>query len=212
MIALPAAYDVAPFADRQGPLVVLEGVSGIGKTTLTKLLARRLDGTSLHTLPVPHSVWSAQANEHMRALPQFAFYLSGLLHASDHIRAALPIGAVVADRYTSSVTACHAAVHGIAPDDVAALIHPFRPYLVVPDHTFYLRCSPQTLRERMSTKRDIKQDDTDLFDIPGRFEQLVENFETVAAGDPTATVLDTDRRSPGQLADTIRTILETGRA
>lgn len=212
MIALPAAYDIASYDDREGPLVVLEGVSGIGKTTLTKLLARRLDGTSLHTLPVPHSVWSAQANEHMRALPQFAFYLSGLLHAADRIRAALPMGAVVADRYTSSVTACHAAVHGIAPDDVAALIHPFRPYLAVPDRTFYLHGSPQVLRERLSTKRDIKQDDTDLFDIPGRLKQLVENFEIVAASDPTATVLHTDGRSPDQLADTILTILEADRA
>jgi thymidylate kinase len=212
VIALPAAYDTIPYDDRQGPFVVLEGVSGIGKSTLAKLLTRRLSGTSVHTLTAPHSDWSAQANERMRALPQFAFYLSGLLHASDRIRAALPLGAVVADRYTPSVTACHAAAHAIDPTDVAALIDPFRAYLVVPDHTFYLRCSPHTLRERLITKQDIKQDDTDLFDIPGRFKQLVENFETVAATDPTAVLLDTDGHSPDQLADTILAILEPDHA
>ncbi|MQS36805.1 dTMP kinase [Streptomyces katsurahamanus] len=206
---LPAAYRPTPRSEnRQGLFVVLEGVSGIGKSTLTALLARRMNATSLHTLAGPHTGWSLEANEQLRALPQFAFYLSGLLHASDRVRQAVTIGPVVADRYASSVTACHAAVHDLDPVEVAVLMDPFRPYLIVPDATFYLACSEATLRERMARKLDIKHDDTDLFDVPNRYKQLLDNFEQVAAGDPTAVILPTDGRSPDQLADTIATHLE----
>ncbi|MFJ4771528.1 dTMP kinase [Streptomyces uncialis] len=210
---LPAAYRPIPRAEsRQAPFVVLEGVSGIGKSTLTALLARRMNATSLHTLAAPHTGWSLEANEQLRSLPQFAFYLSGLLHASDRVRQAVTVGPVVADRYASSVAACHAAVHGLDPAEVAVLIDPFRPYLIVPDATFYLTCSEATLRSRMADKLDIKQDDTDLFDVAGRYKQLLENFEQVATSDSTAVILPTDDQSPDQLADTIAAHLEEVRA
>ncbi|WP_229868463.1 dTMP kinase [Streptomyces inusitatus] len=210
---MPAAYRPVPRTEsRQGPFVVLEGVSGIGKSTLTALLAHRMNATSLHTLADPHTGWSPEANEQLRSLPQFAFYLSGLLHASDLVRQAVTVGPVVADRYASSVAACHAAVHGLDPAEVGVLIDPFRPYLIVPDATFYLTCSEATLRSRMTGKLDIKQDDTDLFDVADRYKQLLENFEQVATSDSTAVILPTDDQSPDQLADTIAAHLEEARA
>ncbi|MEU1806888.1 hypothetical protein [Streptomyces sp. NPDC019937] len=78
------------------------------------------------------------------SLPQLAFYLSGVLHASDSIRHCRIIGPVVADRYVSSVIACHAAVHGVEVETVIALLNPFHSYLEIPTCTFYL--STQTAR------------------------------------------------------------------
>ncbi|MFF7123969.1 dTMP kinase [Streptomyces sp. NPDC016566] len=212
MSALNAPY--TPGADdvRQGPFVVLEGVSGVGKSTLSRVLAKRLGGTAIHTLTDPHTGWSDVINRELRPLPQFAFYLSGLLHASDVVRQALSVGPVVADRYASSVVACHSAVNRLGLDQVRELITPFRSYLVSPDATFYLVSSDHTLKERMGTKTDVKQDDTDLFDVPGRLARLRENFQVVADEDPTAVVLPTDSRSLRDLADTIIKHLEDGRA
>ncbi|MET7621589.1 thymidylate kinase [Streptomyces sp. NPDC005408] len=200
MTLLRAPY--APVDDDlpKGRLYVLEGVSGIGKSTLTALLAKRLDATTLHTLPEPLASWSRTMNIALRPLPQFAFYLSGLLHASDLIRDGLGHGHVVADRYASSVIACHAAVHGLGVDQVTGLLAPFRPYLVPPARTFYLRAREDTLRERLRHKTDTKQDDTDLFTVPGRLAALLAQFDTVAVGDPTAVVLDTDDHTPDELA------------
>ncbi|MFE3250948.1 dTMP kinase [Streptomyces sp. NPDC059209] len=209
-MSLSPTYAPIPFdrQGRRGPFVVLEGVSGVGKSTLAGILAERLGGASLHTLTAPHVDWSAQAANQLRPLPQFAFYLSGLLHVSDRVRRALTGGPLIADRYTSSVVACHAAAHGIDTAGVSRLLEPFRSYLTVPDHTFYLRCSESALRERMRSKRDLKKDDTDLFEVPGRLKQLLKNFESEAAADSTAIILDTDHATPNELASQITARLE----
>lgn len=108
----------------------------------------------------------------------------------------------------SSVIACHCAVHGVDMDQVTGFLEPFRPYLAVPIRTFYMRASESTLRERLERKPDIKQDDTELFGVPGRLARLVTHFDTVAATDPSAVILDTDNRTPSQLLDEIMDVVE----
>ncbi|MFI2078108.1 dTMP kinase [Streptomyces triculaminicus] len=214
-MSLPSAYVPAPCARSRGRFIVLEGVSGVGKTTIKDLLADRMAASSLHTLPRPHSDWSPTVNARLQPLPQFAFYLSGLLHASDTIRIYHRHSPVVADRYVSSVLACHAAVHGIALEDVQRMLQPFRPYLETPDHTFYLRCSEASLRQRLAAKEHsgaLTPDDAELFSVPGRLQRLVANFEAVAEADPSAVVVDTDGKPPGELADWITGYLEAERA
>ncbi|MFD6321987.1 dTMP kinase [Streptomyces sp. NPDC058442] len=208
MNRLPPPYQPLFFESRPQPVIVLEGVSGIGKSTLADLLARRLKASSFHTLPKPHTGWSPTINAHLRSLPQLAFYLSGVLHASDRVRHARTLGPVVADRYVSSVIACHAAVHHVPVDTVANLLEPFRPYLVTPTLTVYLRCSEESLRERMAAKQDVKSDDTDLFEVPGRLSRLLANFAHVAERDKTAVWLDTDCKTPEELADRVLADLE----
>lgn len=200
---LPSAYQPLSVGGLPHPFVVLEGVSGIGKSTLARELSRRLGATYLHTLPAPHTDWSAAANERLRALPQFAFYASGLLHAADVAREARRTGPVVADRYASSVVACHAAVHEVPVEEAARLLAPFGTYLETPTRTYYLRCSEEALRRRLAVKRDVKQDDLDLFATPGRLARLLANFHAVQAGDATAVLLDTDGASVDDLAERI---------
>ncbi|MGW5397761.1 dTMP kinase [Streptomyces sp. NPDC003952] len=209
---LPRAFEPITYdEDRAEAFVALESPSGFGKSTLAKLLARRWSGSVLHTLAPPHAEWSQEASS-LKPLPQFAFYLSGLLHVSDRARKALTIGPVIADRYASSVVACQAAIHGASTIEVDQMLVPFRPYIVKPDVTFYLRCSEEALRARLGRKQDFKQDDADLFGVPGRFKSLVECFEKVAASDPTAVMLDTDNSSPADLADMITSHMEERRA
>jgi dTMP kinase len=207
-VTLPAPYRPLSLDGPPHPFIVLEGVSGIGKSTLAQALVQRLGATSLHTLPPPHTNWSTLVNARLRCLPQFAFYLSGLLHAADAIRAKRSVTPVVADRYTSSVVACHAAVHDIPVGEVAQLLGPFRPYLEAPTRTFYLTCSEAALSERLATKSDVKRDDLELLAVHGRLARLLGNFQTVQDADPTAVALNTDGKSPEDLADWILTYLE----
>ncbi|MGD6755800.1 thymidylate kinase [Streptomyces sp. BH105] len=211
-MSLPPAYAPRTYADTGRPFIALEGPSGMGKSTLERLLTRRLRATSLHTLPLPHNYWSKAVNSRLSPLPQLCFYLSGLLHASDCVRTSRTISPVIADRYQSSVLACHAAVHGIPVEQVRHLAAPFLPYIVQPTHTFYLRCPKETLQARMRTKDDLKQDDTDLLTVPGRLDQVLFNFEAVAAQDPSAIWIDTDGKAPDHVAHEIVQTLERTRA
>ncbi|WP_425834171.1 thymidylate kinase [Streptomyces fractus] len=199
MSVLPVDYRPRTHEGTARPFLVLEGISGIGKSTLTRLLTHRMSAEQLHTLPQPHNSWSKVVNDRLAPLPQLAFYLSGLLHAADRVRTARQSSPVIADRYQSSVLACHGAVHHIAIEQVRRLADPFLPYVMQPTITFYLRCSEETLRARLRTKRDIKQDDTDLIAVPGRLKQLLFNFEAIAADDPSAVWIDTDGKTPDQL-------------
>ncbi|MGC9539906.1 hypothetical protein [Streptomyces sp. UG1] len=80
---------------------------------------------------------------------------------------------------------------------------PFRAYLDMPTHTFYLRCSESSLHERLASKQDLKDDDTALLRTPGRLARLLNTYESVANADPTAVFLDTDDKAPDALADRI---------
>ncbi|WP_406379786.1 dTMP kinase [Streptomyces sp. NBC_01618] len=211
-MSLPVTYEPRIYDGSEEPFIVLEGVSGIGKSTIARLLTHRLRATSLHTLPKPHNDWSKPVNNRLASLPQIAFYLSGLMHASDCVRSSRVASPVIADRYQASVIACHAAVRGIPIDHVRQIAEPFLSYLVQPTVTFYLRCSEETLRARMNTKGDLKQDDTELFSVPGRLRQLLFNFETVAADDPSAVWVDTEGKTPDQLVHEITQTLERTRA
>ncbi|MEY9963397.1 thymidylate kinase [Streptacidiphilus sp. MAP12-16] len=202
MTHLPSAYrpdDQAPHSRR---FVAVEGVSGCGKTTLVRHLGAELPAATLHTIPQPLSKLSGWVNGHCLPLPQLAFYLTGLLHASDSIRAYLPRRHVVADRYATSVIANHAAVNGIEVRKVQEMLHPFTPYLVRPGITLYLHTSASELRRRMADKPDLSPSDRHLLDNPQVLTRLVSLYVQFAEDDPNAVGIVTDGMTIAEVADT----------
>ena len=196
---LAAAYRPAQ-DQRRGLFIVLEGISGSGKSTLAAVLARELDGQWFHTVPAPVSHLQPYINASAKALPQLAFYLAGVLHASDLACDALKDGHVVADRYVNSVIANHAAVHRLDNDAVTAAIAPFTRYLLVPDMTVYLHTSLAELTRRMRAKHDQTRSDHDLLADPELLQRLQDRYDQVAATDPTARHLQTTGRTSDELA------------
>ncbi|MGP4104570.1 dTMP kinase [Nonomuraea sp. KM90] len=192
---------------RSGIFVVLEGISGSGKSALAAHLADRLGCRAFHTVPAPVSDLQPYINSHARALPQLAFYLAGALHAADLARHALLSGHAVADRYVNSVIANHAAVHGLDNATVAAAIAPFTGYLAEPDITVYLHTDLDELTARMRAKPDQSAADRDLIADRALLRRLAEHYDQIAATDPTAYHLHTDGRTPAQLADRLTDLI-----
>jgi thymidylate kinase len=201
-ITAATAYQPA-VTGRAGLFIVLEGISGSGKSTLAALLADRLPGKHFHTVPAPVSVLQPYINANARPLAQLAFYLAGVLHASDLARDGIQHGHVIADRYLNSVIANHAAVHQLANDTVAAVIASFTTYLIVPDLTVYLHTTPVELARRMHAKPDQTRSDHDLLSDSDLLQRLQDRYDQIAATDPTARHLHTTSRSPAALADII---------
>lgn len=198
---LPPSY-LPPRTPHIGRLIAVEGISGAGKSTLVALLAAKLGAQQLHVLPSPFSATS-EINDDLAALPQLAYYLSGLTHAADHVRAVLATSNMITDRYGISVIANHAAVHQIPLETVRSFARPVLSYLPAVEATVYLRTSESVLRERMQSKPDLTRSDRQLLDTPGLLGRLRAHYETLISQEPTALWIDTDPRSPMQIVDAI---------
>lgn len=98
--------------------IVIEGVDGVGKTTLAKSLCKQLKGAYYKTPPTVFETINHKGNtfslkahlaqdfiDSPRA--RFLFYLSGVLLASKEISHLLKQSDVVCDRYLSSTMAYH---------------------------------------------------------------------------------------------------------
>ncbi|PWI45369.1 AAA family ATPase [Streptomyces sp. ICBB 8177] len=207
MPELPACYQ-PPVTGRHGRLLVLEGISASGKSTLTRLLADRLDAATLHMVPEPLSSLSGYVNDHGGALTQFAFYLTGALDAADTVRRRLVAGNMVTDRWVNSIIANHTAVNSLDLEAVLAAFTPFLPYLPAPDLTVYLETSEKELLRRMADRPDRSPQDRLLVRRPGLMHRVRALYRMLAAVDPTAVTVITDGKTPEELADEIYALLE----
>jgi dTMP kinase len=190
-MTLPSAYR-ATEQDKRGVFVAVEGVSGCGKSTLVRRLGADLPAATLHTLADPFTRMTNFINRHTLPLVQISFYLAGALHTSDAVRSQLAHRSVVADRYITSVLVNHASVNGIDVRRVQEVLHPYLPYLAVPDITLYLHTSDGELRRRMAGKPDLSPSDRHLLDHPQILARLIGLYEQFAKDDPHAVTITTD--------------------
>ena len=204
---LPIGYRAGGY-QRKGVLIVIEGVGGSGKSTVGRLLARRLDGVVLHTAPEPIAFMQQHINERCRALPHALYYLAGALHVSDLARTALEGGTVVIDRYTGSLLANHSAVLNTSMQETEELIAPFRHYLLDPDLTVYLDATAADVAERTTIRRTKDPDARE----PLTNERLVNfirgRFARLADRDPTGVSIDTHGTDPDAVVERVARMLK----
>jgi thymidylate kinase len=91
------------------PFIVLEGLSGAGKTTIGRLLNERLRGSFYVTPPASYRVVRETVDRLGDLRARYRFYLSGLGVASTEIRAMRRRGPVVCDRYVLTTECFHRA-------------------------------------------------------------------------------------------------------
>ena len=122
--------------------IVLEGISGSGKTELGKLLAQQISGQYYTTPPESFRPSRKEIDEKATLEARFWFYLASVVQASHEISKILETQDVVCDKYILSTICYHRAL------GLDIKIPQWVTY-INPDHTFLICCDDDTRRKRL---------------------------------------------------------------
>jgi thymidylate kinase len=125
--------------------ITLEGLHGVGKSTVADMLANRLPGAVLvPTIPCELEPARRFVDRSADVNARYLFYLSAVSIASGRVRAFSEIGGIViAESFIHRTVAFHAGMGASARVDLSSLQVP------VPDFIFYLHCEDSVRRLRL---------------------------------------------------------------
>ncbi|MBI4435557.1 AAA family ATPase [Candidatus Uhrbacteria bacterium] len=160
--------------------IVIEGIDGVGKTTLTRLLvdalsqksrAVRFEDTAFDN---PTALLKAGIEAGDQDVSLFTYVLSAL-YKDRHLRGLLRTSHVVADRWLPSVLAHHAA-RGVGVDVLNVESLP----MLRPDFSFLLTAQEPIRRARLEARGELNEKDrranepgSELARIEAVFKQLI---------------------------------------
>lgn len=180
------------------PLIVLEGLDGTGKTTISsklaeQLTARGVPAVALSTPPEDYKLLVRYVGGRCSVEAKYLFFLSGVLHASELIDSMLPTTAVVCDRYIYSTIAYHEALGSKLRIDTASL------NIIEPDFKFWLTVTDDAERRRRVRSRDFLTAGDEVLLID---EALRHNIESVFRRF-NLELIETGGRTIGEVVDAL---------
>lgn len=180
------------------PFVVLEGIDGVGKTTVGKALAATLKKRGMPTIflatpPSPFDALAANVIEQCSIASRFFFFLSSLVHASNSIRQSLSSAAVICDRYIYSTIAYHRAFGLQRIPNLDTLD------IRIPDFCFLLSVGNEGVRRNriLARQGSSPADLISIEDAAWRVD-VVDQFERF-----DLISIETDNLTPSEVASTI---------
>lgn len=172
------------------PLVVLEGLSGVGKTTVAHAVAAEIGGVVCTTPGAPWRDIRDAVDREVDAQSRYLFYLAAVTHASRDIARLLETSPVVCDRFIAS-THCW---HEVIGADVYASYASLR--LLEPDISVLVTCDEAERLDRLTRRGRSYNDEAEeelgldrLLLAAYRAFLGDDRLEVVNSGAPRATAL-----------------------
>jgi thymidylate kinase len=172
--------------------VALEGLDGVGKSTLGKELAQRLNGTYFHTPAEPFQSIRRALDGPASPQTRILFFLSSVSHASQQIEDLLIHTPVVCDRYIASTIAYQVAMDKrlLEITDTVSVLQP--------DFTFYLYADESVRRLRLTERSAMEGTYTDQLLEDGSYMARVDGLYRAQPG---IQMIDTTEKSVDELAE-----------
>lgn len=126
--------------------IVLEGLSGSGKTTVSHLLAEELNGSYYSTPSGDFSKIREMIYSTNNLKFLFYFYLASIMFASEEIKKILATKTIVCDRYIYT-TLCYYRALGLKES-----INLEKMPILLPDYTFLLVCNQNIQEARLDVR------------------------------------------------------------
>lgn len=163
--------------------VVVEGLGGVGKTTLAKFLEGKLDYMYMYSIPQKFIDLRHELLASVNAQAKFLYYLSGILAIQDELRKNLSQrNRVVMDRYIYTTLAYHQALR-VDTRFVSTRELP----IVWPDTCLLLVVSEESRMERLHKHGKIEPHEVDAKYMKLAQERLISM--------PGMSVIDTNEKT-----------------
>ena len=173
----------------RGKFVTFEGIDGCGKSTVSRLVLRRLDREKVRCVWTcePTKTWLGRAvkrgySEQVGVFTEAFLFMADRAEHVDEICARMGKGRLVlCDRYLDSTLAYQAA--GVDDDLREGMMDWLRrahmPFLLLPDLTLYLRVSPELGLSRISRRKGLTK-----FEKLGFLGKVAQNYDRLAETEP----------------------------
>lgn len=159
----------------RGDLIVIEGLDGVGKSTVGEKLAERLDYAYFDSVPQPYRRHLAEFQQAVDSDSFFLLMLSMLKHLSGEIARRRDAGqGVVLTRYYHTTLCYHRARHRAAGTDSDVAVQPDALRLEAPSHGFFLHADEAERVRRLQGRGALSVDDRATLDAPFRAALLNE--------------------------------------
>ena len=176
--------------------IVIEGIDGSGKTTVSKLLSEKLNALMYKTPSWPFSDWRDVIDKTVDIKSRFYFYLSCVIHASTEIEKLLENKNVVCDRYILSTLCYHR-----ASDSFFINFDENQLDILFPDYTFFLDAGYEVRMKRIAARENANNSDVIKSRLHDREYQGKVQYEFSKYKD--LLWINTNKASPEIIADII---------
>jgi dTMP kinase len=184
------------------PFIAIEGIDGVGKTTVSEILARLLHGRKLRTPPRFFGRTGRLIDLQPRNTSTLLYYLSSVAWVSARARELIKSRPVVCDRYLHSTIVYHS-IYGNG-ELCKRVIKELS--LLIPDVTVHLKASKEIRESRLAVRGGTLSFSERLFQDRTISDHAEEMFDSLAN-----LRIDTTALTPREVAERIRSALPTSK-